>query len=146
MLPAMPASSIPTTSLTASRHRRTTRSCPCAPSTTRSRSGAARPTERAGSIAEILQREPESDQGQADPYGDDDKCCRAARWPLGGLACREAMLSEDVGRYQPHRQQDAERDDDQVVEVADDRDEVWDEVDGRERVGGDRERHRLGVP
>src|SRR5205085_3726275 len=69
--PATPASSIPTISPTASRRRRTTRSCPCARSTTRSRSAAAPPIER---------REPEPELRPAATGARPGGCYR----PIGG--------------------------------------------------------------
>ena len=55
------------------------------------------------------------------------------------------MLGKDLGRDQPHRKQDPELHDDQVVEITDDGNEIGNEVDWGERVDGDGECHRLGV-
>ena len=55
------------------------------------------------------------------------------------------MLGKDLGRDQPHRKQDPELHDDQVVEITDDGNEIGNEVDWGERVDGDGECHRLGI-
>ena len=57
-----------------------------------------------------------------------------------------AMLGEDGGRDEAHGEQYAERHEDEIVEVAEHRNEIRNEIDRRQRVGGDGERHRLGVP
>jgi hypothetical protein len=49
-------------------------------------------------------------------------------------------------RHQPDSQQDRQRQQDHVVQVTEDRNEVRDQVDGRERVGGNGQRDRLGIP
>lgn len=56
------------------------------------------------------------------------------------------MLGHQLGRDEASDQKDAERHDDKIVEIAKDRDEVRNQVDGRDGVGGNRQREYLGEP
>lgn len=56
------------------------------------------------------------------------------------------MLGQYVRRDQPHCQQNAERHDDQVVEITEDRHEIRDQVDGGKSVGSYEGRDCLGMP
>lgn len=44
------------------------------------------------------------------------------------------MLSDDLLGHKRQPAEEQQRHDDGIVQVPDDRDKVWDEVDGRERV------------
>jgi len=50
-----------------------------------------------------------------------------------------AALVEDGGRDQPDHQRHPERDEDQVVQIADDGDRVGDQIDRAERIGQPRQ-------
>ena len=89
------------------------------------------------------QQHPNSD-GEGQPSEDHDACGdlthRAARSGLGG----GAVIVHHLGRDHADRQPKAERNQDQVVEIAQDRDEVGDEVDRRQGVGCDGQTQKLG--
>lgn len=63
--------------------------------------------------------------------------------PDGSL---EAAVVEDGGRDEPQNEGDAEGQEDDVVEVAEEGDEIGDEVDGAEGVADDEGGEELGVP
>src|SRR4029079_1423881 len=87
----------------------------------------------------------DADEGETDPDGDDDDRGAATRLH-GRRGSSGAVLGEDGGRNEPHGQQYAQRQDDQFIEIAEYRNEIGNEIDGRQRVGRDGERHRLRVP
>ncbi len=88
-------------------------------------------------------------QGEsADPHPDHDSEAEVAepeRIRRGGLDLLPG-LDHHLGRDQAERQPQAERDDQQVVQKAEDGDHVRDEVDGAERVGDRRDDDRSRQP
>jgi hypothetical protein len=60
--------------------------------------------------------------------------------------CCGAQVRKDIGRDELQHDDDADRNEDQVVEIAEDRDEVGYQVDRRQCIGRDRARRQLRIP
>ncbi len=74
------------------------------------------------------------------PEDDDERRRRTTDRPVGRLLRVPPGGFQNLRRRQPHDERQAERDQQKVVEMADERDEVGNEIDGAERVGGDENR------
>lgn len=70
----------------------------------------------------------------------------AADWPLLGRRRQVAMFSHDRRRNQPDDKQDSQRDQDYVVQIAQHRDEIWNEIDWRKGIASDDDRYRFRIP
>lgn len=79
--------------------------------------------------------------------GDSDRRSAAHRAPIGEhLARPGATLRHHRGRDEPDGQGDPCRHDEQVIEIPEHGDEVGDQVDGTERVGGHSRHQQPGKP
>ena len=67
------------------------------------------------------------------------------RWSASFARCI-SKFSHQIGRDQPHVEHDAERNNDQIVEVAKDRNKVRNEVNRADRICDDRECDGFGMP
>jgi len=94
----------------------------------------------------ILARYPPDERDACCPNQRDRSTSSAAHRPLGAESSSGPVLRHDLWRYQPQHRQDAERHDHQVIEISQHRNEVRDQVDGREGISGDTERKRLRIP
>ena len=57
-----------------------------------------------------------------------------------------AEFAHQINWHQPDDDPDAERNDDEVVQITDDGNEIWNEVDRAQSIGGDQACRHLGVP
>lgn len=73
---------------------------------------------------------PEQQPCGRDPEGDDNGSPRAAHRPLAQALSIGSELGHERRGYQLHSEQDSQRHDDRVIEVADHRQEIGNEVDG----------------
>ncbi len=84
---------------------------------------------------------------QKNPHDDDGHPGTDADRPLTGLLYGAlTTLRHHISWHEPNRERDTERDEDQVVEIAEHGDEVRDQIDRAQRVGDDRTREQFGVP
>ena len=69
---------------------------------------------------------------------------------LLGLSCRSVAplrnSAMQLCRNQPNRQRDPERDQKEIVEIPEHGDEVGNQVEGAQRIGGDETVRRFGIP
>ena len=72
----------------------------------------------------------------------------AAMRPVGLSTrfCACSRSSAISGLDQAHRQHDAQRHDDYVIQIAQHRNEVRDQIDRRDRIAGHQQRDQFGVP
>ncbi len=98
------------------------------------------------SSREIAVEKPSGDRDGRNPNANDRDGGRAVRGLIQRGRRRGAMLGHEIGRDQADRHHDPDRHEDQVVEIACDRDEVGNEVEGRKRIRGDRGGQGLRVP
>ncbi len=89
---------------------------------------------------------PDQKSGRRDPDGDDHRRGHAARGPALGRDRGRAVFRHDLRWDQLYGEHDPEREDNQLVQVAQDGDEVGDRVDRAQGIGGDSGRNRLSVP
>src|SRR5689334_19072590 len=90
--------------------------------------------------------QPSRERGGADPDCGDGAGGDGADGSALRPRRRAAMLGQDGRRDQPDGQENAEGHKDDVVEVAENGNEIRNEIDGRERISGDQGGHCLGVP
>src|SRR5216683_2982742 len=90
--------------------------------------------------------DPAQRQRPKNPERNDGDHSGSADRTLPGLVCHGAILNHDLFGNQPHHKPDAEGHDDQIVEITDDRNEVRNEVDRRERISGSGNSEKFGIP
>src|ERR1700730_2592657 len=90
--------------------------------------------------------DPAQRQRSKDPEHNDGDHSGSADRTLRGFVCYRTMLNHDLVGNERHHQPDAERHDDQIVEIADDRNEIWNEVDRRKRISGNGDREKFDIP
>src|SRR5712672_377852 len=73
--------------------------------------------------------DPAQRQRPKNPEHHDGAHSGSADRTLPGLVCYRSILIHDLFGNERHHQPNAERHDDQVVEIADHRNEVWNEID-----------------
>jgi len=93
-----------------------------------------------------VQSNPETDDQNQSPDPQHEPEPVSALRPVQGSACTVPTLRHHRGWNESDCKNDARGDKDQVVQVAEDGDEVRDEIDRAERVGSDACRQSLGVP
>ena len=99
-----------------------------------------------GSLSQLIDQEIAGGKRYQDPEGDDDESGEAPG-RTAGLGVRPlARLRHDRRWNQLDRQENPRRDDDEVVQVAENRHEIGNEVDRAEGVAGDRRRQCLRIP
>jgi hypothetical protein len=104
-----------------------------------------------GSHQRILTKELDGEpsnksEGRDDPQRGDDVRGSAAHRASAYRARSATMLVEEWVRYEFYRQKDAQRHNDEVVDVAEDGHKIGDKVDRGQGIGGDHARHEFGVP
>ena len=80
---------------------------------------------------------------------DEDRPKAAARcraFGLHPLFCLTATFRKDFRRQQPDGQPDEDRKQQNIIDIAQHRDEVWNQVNGAQRIGHHKDAQRLGVP
>lgn len=90
--------------------------------------------------------QPDQEGGEDDPHGDEHGCSHAAYRSLRGFCGGFSVLVHYLWRDKPHHQHDPEWNDDQVIKVSKHRNEVGDQVDGRDGIGRDNHSKYLGEP
>src|SRR5450759_389300 len=90
--------------------------------------------------------DPAQRQRPKNPERNDGDHSDSADRTLSGLVCHGAILNHDLFGNQPHHKPDAEGHDDQIVEIADDWNEVRNEVDRRKRISGNGDGKKFGIP
>jgi hypothetical protein len=99
-----------------------------------------------GKLSEVLIHEPSRSSSDENPDRDDCKCGHRAGWALAHRGGLRTMLCHDRGIDETHDARDGEWQQDQLVEVAEEGDEIGDEVDGREGICRDHHGERLRQP
>lgn len=84
--------------------------------------------------------------GCGTPYQDENSGSGDADRTGGNVGRLQAKFGHQGWFNQLDHQKDAERNDDDIVEIADDRDKIRDQVDWRKRIGRKREGQQLGIP
>src|SRR5450631_4444242 len=90
--------------------------------------------------------DPAQRQCAKNPQRNDGDHSGSADRTLPGLVCHGAILGHDLFGNQPHHKPDPQGHDDQIVEIADDRNEVRNEVDRRKRISGNGNSEKFGIP
>src|SRR5438128_9467177 len=87
-------------------------------------------------------------RSQRDPEDDDRRARDAAHGPAarGDVPRPRPALLENRMRNHPHGEGDAERDQDKIVQIPQDRNEIRDEIDGAQRISRDCGHQELRVP
>src|ERR1051326_1270133 len=80
-----------------------------------------------------------------EPAEDGPGCRDAAYWSIQGL-WRLPVFRHDLERNQLDRDQNPDRYNDNVVQIAENRDEIRDQVNGRKRITGNAHGQRVGIP
>src|SRR6185312_16964206 len=85
-------------------------------------------------LQQVADRQPCADGSQDQPKRDNHRRRHTRACPTRDAPGRGAMLRHDLGRDQLNGKDDAERDDNEIVEQAEHRDKIGNEVEGRKRV------------
>ena len=80
------------------------------------------------------------------PQRHDHARCNATDWALAGRCGRGAMLTHHLNRDKPHCQRQGERHQHYVVDIAKHGNEIGNQVNGRQGIGGDQRAWRFRIP
>jgi uncharacterized protein YlaI len=95
---------------------------------------------------QIAPDQPAAENCGCDPDGDNDRCSSPADRPVVGCRSQFAVLRHDICRDQANDEPNPGRYQDHIIQIAEHRHEIGDQIDRGKRIGRNKYRQRLCVP